>query len=315
MEYIDVNGHRISKMTLGTVQLGMDYGIANKSGKPSIDKTFEILRAAIDGGVNSYDTANAYGDSEEVLGKYFSSPGCSLKEPFFTTKFRLELPEQTDKNTVERELYSFAEKSMERLKVNKIPVYMLHSAKDMSQYGSIVPEILQKFKNEGLIKKAGVSVYNPSEVEEMLENDVFEAVQIPMNVFDLRMVKSGVLGKLKKAGHIVFVRSVFLQGLFFMEPEQMPESLASTAGYLKKLHVLAEQEGVSVAQLALSFIRDIDGVTSLVLGSETPEQVSDNLSLMESPVLSSYTVERVETLAEQVPIELIMNELHSRWRR
>ncbi len=315
MKYADIDGCKISKMTLGTVQLGMNYGIANKTGKPSREKAFEILNTAAGGGVNSFDTANAYGDSEDVLGRYFCSPQCKVRRPFFTTKFKLGLPAEADRYTVEREIRSFAEKSLERLKINKIQVYMLHNAIAMSRYGDTVPETLKKLKNEGLVEKAGVSVYNPEEVDKMLENELYEAVQIPMNVFDLKMVRSGALNKLKNAGYIVFVRSVFLQGLFFMEPGQMPESLASTSEYLKQLHKLAQEEGLSIAQLALSFIRDLEGVTCLVLGAETPEQVEENIRLMEGPGLKRSTVERIESLSEKTPVETIMKELHSRWRR
>jgi len=315
MMSVDIHGRKISKMTLGTVQLGMEYGIANKSGKPSIQKAFEILDTAIDGGINSFDTANAYGDSEEVLGKYFSRTDCKMKNPFFTTKFRLDPTSEIDRTSIEKQIYSFAEQSLERLKIKKIPVYMLHNAKDMSQYGDIVPETLKRLKKEGLIEKAGVSVYKSVEVEQMLENDLYEAVQIPMNAFDTRMVQSGVLKKLKDAGRIVFIRSVFLQGLFFMDPDQMPESLASTVIYLKQIRELAQQEGLSVAQLALSFIRDMEGVTSLVLGAETPEQVADNIKLIESPGLSVDAFSGLERLSVEAPIEVIMSELHSRYRR
>ena len=130
-----------------------------------------------------------------------------------------------------------------------------------------------------------------------------------MNVFDVRMAKSGALQKLKDAGIIVFVRSIFLQGLFFMDPEQVPGSLTSTSGLLKKLHELAERECLSIAQLALSFIRDIESVTGLVIGSETSEQVADNIKLMESPGFSCDTAAKIRRLSEVTPIETIMNEL------
>jgi len=71
MKYAKAGGYDISKYTLGTVQLGMEYGIANKSGKPDMEKSFGIIQAAVDGGINSIDTALLYGDSEVVLGNFF----------------------------------------------------------------------------------------------------------------------------------------------------------------------------------------------------------------------------------------------------
>ena len=316
MKYIHLDNWKMSKLTLGTVQLGMNYGIANKTGKPSIKKAFEILDTAIKGGINSFDTANKYGNSEEVLGKYFSSSNCKMKEPLVTTKFSIDTSQGIDSSSIERQIYGYVENSLETLKLQKIPVYMLHYPPKYIKYCDIIPQILKRLKDEGLIEKAGISVYNYPEVGELLQNELYEAVQLPMNIFDLRMLHTGILDKLKNTGRIVFVRSVFLQGLFFMDPEKMPESLMSTSRYLKDIHELAQHENLSVAQLALSFIRDMEGVTSLVLGAETPEQVADNIRLMEeSPQLSSDTIEKVEKLSAEVPIEVIMNELHARWRR
>ncbi len=315
MRYIEVGGHTISKMTLGTVQLGLNYGMANTTGKPTLEKAFELLDVAVKGGVVAFDTANGYGDSEEVLGKYFARPECKLKDPFFTTKFSVNPADAADRKAIEKQIYGFAELSMKRLHINKIPVYMLHAANDMTQFGDAVPETLKMLKRDGLIERAGVSVYKPSEVEEMLKNDLYEAIQMPMNAFDSKMVRSGVLKKLADKGCTVFVRSVFLQGLFFMDPDNIPEAIASTGTYLKKFSVIAKEEGLSIAQLALAFIRDMPGVSSVVLGSETPEQVSDNLKIVECPVLSAKTYAKLEELSAEVPIDIIMQELHDRYRR
>ena len=315
MNYVDIKGLKISKMTLGTVQLGLNYGMANTTGKPSVEKSFEILEAAIKGGVNSFDTANGYGDSEEVIGKYLSSPGCKIKDEVLTTKFGIDVTKGTDPKSIEKQIYGFAELSLKRLNIKKIPIYMLHAAKDMTQFGTVVPETLEKLKRDGLIERAGASVYNPSEVEEMLKNDLYEAIQMPMNAFDTKMVQTGLLKKLQDKGCIVFIRSVFLQGLFFMDPDNLPESIASTGVYLKRFNTIAKQEGLSIAQLALAFIRDLDGVTSVVLGSETPEQVEANVKLMECPTLSKKVFTQIHELSVETPIDIIMQELHDSYRR
>ncbi|MDO8685509.1 MAG: aldo/keto reductase, partial [Clostridiales bacterium] len=168
MQYTNIRGLRISRFTLGTVQLGMEYGIANRSGKPGLERSFEILTTALDEGVNCFDTANIYGNSEEILGKYFSSMHSGKKPPLITTKFKIDPAGDTSHMGIEKQMYGLVEKSLHKIKIRAIPVYMLHNAKDMSLYGNAVRETLEKMKTEGLIEKAGVSVYNPEEVEEML---------------------------------------------------------------------------------------------------------------------------------------------------
>jgi Predicted oxidoreductases (related to aryl-alcohol dehydrogenases) len=304
MKYIDIDGIRLSRMTLGTVQLGLQYGIANKSGKPTLEKSFEILKTAEDGGVNSFDTASQYGDSENVLGNYFKKIGTEAKT--ITTKFKVEADEKTDKKEIEKQIRGFAEQSLARLGISKIPVYMLHRADDMWKYGDVVPETLKKLKNEGIIGKAGVSCYKTEEIAMAVENDVYEAVQIPMNILDNRLIKSGSIDRLKKKGFIVFVRSVFLQGLFFMKQEELPSNLSGVWKHLLNLRGMAEREGMSVEQLALSYIRDLDGISSLVIGVETPEQVRANVKLMNGPAVSEKTREEAYRLFDGIE-EKILN--------
>jgi aryl-alcohol dehydrogenase-like predicted oxidoreductase len=179
-------------------------------------------------------------------------------------------------------------------------------------YGNAVRQTLAKLKNEGLIEKAGVSVYEVSEAERMLNAGIYEAIQIPMNIFDLRMAHSGILEKLKNSGTLVFVRSVFLQGLFFLNPDTLPEGFKSARKYLKKLNTIAKEADISIAQLAISYIRDLDGVSSLVLGAETPEQINDNINLINSPKLDSEVSAMVEKLSEEVPISTIMQEIRKK---
>ena len=315
MAYVDIRGLKISKMTLGTVQFGLNYGMANTTGKPSLEQSFQILDAALAGGVDSFDTAHGYGDSGEVIGKFMAQAAEKTKNLVLTTKFSIDPTLGTDSKSVERQIYEYAEMSLKRLNIKKIPIYMLHAAKDMSQFGSAVPDTLKMLKRDGIIERAGVSVYNPPEVEEMLSNDLYEAIQMPMNAFDTKMVQTGVLKKLKDKGCIVFVRSVFLQGIFFMDPENLPESIESTGVYLKRFNTIAQQEGLSIAQLALSFIRDLDGVTSVVLGSETPEQVAANVKLMQCPTLSKDVFSKIHELSVETPIDIIMAELHASYRR
>ena len=305
MKYAKAGGYNISKYTLGTVQLGMEYGIANKSGKPDMEKSFSIIQAAVDGGINSIDTALLYGDSEVVIGNFFSSSKCDLNKIVLTTKFKISPGENLSDKDIEKQIRGFVEQSLQRLKLNRIPVYMLHNPTDMIQYGKAVPETLRKLRNEGLIEKAAVSVYTPAEVEEMLKTDIYEAVQLPMNIFDTRFVKSGVLKKLHSAGKIVFVRSVFLQGLFFTEPLVLKGVLKEAEVPLRQLAGLAESEGMSIAQLAMSYIRDMEEVTSLVIGAETPQQVSDNIMLVEGPGISEKTRNEAYKLFDGMSVDIL----------
>jgi len=312
MQYANIRGLNISKFTLGTVQLGMEYGIANKNGKPDTDKSFSILKMAIDGGANSFDTSLHYGDSEVVIGDFFSAGQSGLEYPILTTKFKVSPGDHLTDKDVEKQIYEFVENSLQRLKIKKIPIYMLHNPQDMTLYGNILPNTMKKLKDEGLIGMAAVSVYTNEEVDEMLKNDIYEAIQIPMNIIDNRLIKGGSLKRLHDANKIVFVRSVFLQGLFFTNPSELTGNLKDAEGILRKLATLADREGMSIAQLALSYIRDMKEVTSLVIGAEAPEQVKENIKLMEGPAISEKTENEIKNIFDNISVHILNPGL---WKR
>ena len=295
-------GRQVSAMSLGTVQLGLNYGIANNEGKPGREKSFSILSAAADEGITALDTARAYGDSEEVLGAFFrTAPGLANKI-FITTKLSSGLPAGSSASEVEKALVQSVETSLSNLGLPKTNCLLLHSAADMTIHGPAVAKTLERLVLRGLTDMAGVSVYHPAEVDQLLLNEVYRAVQLPMNVFDLRFQKTGAIERLASRGVKVFVRSVFFQGLLFLDPDaesagpgnpggisgaRLPADLVPyAASHLRKLRRLSDRAGMSIAQFAITFLRDMPGITSLVLGADNPDQVKQNSALFESPALN-----------------------------
>jgi aryl-alcohol dehydrogenase-like predicted oxidoreductase len=294
-----------SKLTLGTVQLGMPYGIHNRDGMPSEESSFELLRQALEGGVTSYDTASAYGTSEMLLGKFFNG-----KQPLITTKLHLR-PEPGDgREQIERTLRGLIESSLERLQLSTIPILMLHNTDVMEHFGEPITASFRAMRQEGLIGRAGISVSTNSEAEyrilwDYLQDETYEAVQLPMNVLDHRPLNNGCLDMLARAGKTVFVRSVFLQGLLYMKDEELPAKLQEARAPLGALRELSERHGVPISQIAVSFIRDLEGVHSLVIGAETKEQVRDNLALIEGPPISGRLREEIAAAFRDVPEQVV----------
>lgn len=305
MKYSYFDGIKISQLTLGTVQLGMDYGISNESGKPSREKAYEILRKAAEGGVTSLDTSSDYGESETVIGDYVGT--LSVNSPFSViTKFSVDATAE-EEVAVEQCVRSSVEHSLECLGLNQLDLLLVHNEKDVIRCGKILPKVLNTLKKEGLIRHAGASVNTDAAIRQIAETDVYEAVQLPFNMLDTGKLKRGSIQSLVKSNKLLFIRSVFLQGLFFMDPEKLPGGVLQHAKEpLQKLRQLAEQEGMSVAELAVSFVRDTEGVTSLVLGVAAPEQIQENLKLMSAPILSERARAELIGLYDSVKPEVMM---------
>ena len=298
----------ISKMTLGTVQLGMDYGINNTTGKPDMKASHEILRTALHNSITSLDTANAYGDSEIVIGSYLKQ---SKETPFITTKFLTTSPAGTNEDMIEKEIYGCVENSLKRLNVKKLDCLMLHRIIEMTKPNKAARNTLDKLQKDNIIGMAGVSVYNPEEINMMLEDDIYQAIQLPINMFDLRLIKTDILNKLKNKGITVFARSIFFQGLFYMDPDKMTDEdmLVYIKPYLTKLNNISNKHKISKGQLAVSYIRDLPGITSLVLGIDTKEQLLENIKLMDGPKLNREMINEIQEQFKNINVEKIMEIL------
>ena len=297
----------ISPMTLGTVQLGMNYGIANDAGKPSEEKSFSILRSALEGGVTALDTARAYGDSELVIGRFLRQwkgemPAIITKVP----NLEGDSPKELEKFATES-----VEQSLERLGVNKVAGIMLHGAKDPIIYGKACADAAKALIDHGYTDRVGVSVYVAEDIEGMLPYDIFSITQVPMSIFDQRLIAGGSIAKLQEREYSVFVRSVFLQGLFFLDPEKVDDPILAEHAVpkIRLLQRIARELGMTVAQLAIAFMRDCAGVTSLVLGADTPEQVKSNIAYFDAPALDESVMQLLQKEFAFVDIPEIMKVL------
>jgi len=332
MKYTNRNGKQLSNMTLGTAQIGMNYGVANQHGKPSDEESYRMFESALSGGVTSIDTARYYGNSETRMGGFFKSPFFRGDLPFITTKFRIGLKRPRSGGGVllseselramrqecedlgpglEKRVFENIEQSLTNLNLKKVNCVLLHDPIEMMAGGALLSKAMGKLVTAGYTDEVGASVYFPEEVDFMCSLDEYSATQMPCSLFDQKMIRSGALKKLKEKGFVVFIRSVFLQGVFFLDPDTLEDPLLieHAAPHIRKIRELALDEGVSIAQLAISFVRDSYGVTSLVLGCDTEEQLKENIKLMEGPSVSEKTMEIVRESFSDIPYEEIMTVL------
>lgn len=167
----------------------MDYGINNRSGKPSEQEVFEMLDLAAAYGIEVFDIAAAYGNAEELLGKYRSA--WQIKEEKFKVILKLR-PESLEnvsdaQKRVEDEVYG----SLKRLQIQRLYGYLFHKAEDIYSHKAI--EALSRMKWEGVIENIGISIYRISEGEAAVESGIIDFIQMPYNIFDQRGDRTGFL--------------------------------------------------------------------------------------------------------------------------
>lgn len=292
----------VSALTLGTVQLGLDYGIANPSGKPNMVQAHRILQCALDNHITTIDTSRHYGNSEEVIGSFLKSYVGAVK-PFIVTKFRWEnLTSLTEKAALIAAKEQ-VKQSCDQLGIPRLPLVLYHKGKDesISQVMRLLPDILQELKQEGMIDDGGLSLYYPDEATLVVDEPAIRAVQVPINVLDQRLISNGAMRHFFDAGKTVFARSVFLQGLFFMGEDQIPRKLGPIVPYLRNLRELAASVEMGPAQFAFAYVRDTIGVDSVIFGADHEGHVTDSISFQQSKALSDAMRERIRHAFSNIP--------------
>ena len=296
---------KISEITLGTAQLGINYGIANKTGKPSSIIANKILESSLKYGINTLDTSPAYGESEQIIGSFIKKLSTEKKPSIITKIPTIKIDEKFSTNQIYQYMIESVNTSMHNLNITQIEFCLLHDPQDMTKYGNAVPEALSKLKDEGLINHLGVSVYSPQDVKEFLKFDNFDTIEVPINIFDQRLIKTRLLKELFNNKIKIFARSIFLQGLFFLNYKYLPSDLKIAEGFLKKLDKLSIEWGKTISSIAFSFIRDMEEITSVIMGVENPTQLNNNINLLKSKPLSKEEKQQIIDLFNDVPEKVI----------
>lgn len=276
MKYVNKRGVDVSVFSLGTVQLGMNYGLVGKTEQPTEEYAHKILDAAIASGVNALDTANNYGDSDRVIGSWLKTRPAD--RPMVVTK--IGPFDHSSEAALLADIRRQAKEAVKTLGLDTVDVMMLHYYKDLAASPEVIKEELARMKQEKLARLVAISLYSEDDYRRVAEAG-FDAVQIPLNIFDQKRIHDGSIGALADADMIIFTRSVFFQGIVFMDPDKLPPHMAFLKDTLVTFRALADELGMSPEILAASFVLSVPGVTSLVLGCQTPEQIASNAAMVE----------------------------------
>lgn len=274
------------KLVLGTVQWGVKYGIANRSGCPDQSEVAEMLRQAQAAGVTTLDTGRAYGDSERVIGSL------TVGDPHWKIVTKLS----PDADSSEAALASVAA-SRRELRRDKLDILLLHRAYHRVAAGGAVWDALRRCKVAEEIGQLGISTTSSTEAWTVLDDPEVSCIQVPASLFDQRLSRAGYFERAAERGKTVFVRSVFLQGAAHLEPSELPAHLRSLAGPLADARQWAAARGRSPGLAFLAFAASLIGAQVLI-GCESARQLAQNLQAWNE---AQQLVDSVEPLARSIP--------------
>ena len=287
-----------SQIMLGTVQFGLEYGIANVSGKPSFERVCEILKVAYEGGVRALDTAAAYGTSEEVVGEALERQG--LRDAM-TVVSKVPPIDAKDDAEAERFIEQTVLRSLQRLRLERLPVCLLHREEDLR----FLPA-LEKMVGKGLIGGAGVSLDSGQFLTQAAS---VRFIQLPANILDRRFEAFWPVA-MKNRIHL-FSRSVYLQGLLLMPEEKIRPGLAEVIPVRRRLEAVAKEAGCTMAELCIRYVLSNPAITSVLTGVDTVEQMGENLRLAALGPLPADVLGRVWECVPDLPESLVRPALWS----
>jgi len=278
---------KASKIILGTVQLGLDYGINNSIGKPSEEGAHAILKEAFNHGIKTLDTAAAYGNSEELIGNYHRK---SAEKFSVITKFHIQEG---------KEISEIIDNALNKLGVNSIETLFFHSFQDYLS-NPVALQALSKEVVRGRVNHLGVSVYTNNEIEALLPVQEIDVIQAPFNLLDNHSKRAEVFQRARSSGKKVHTRSVFLQGLFFKSLDSLPKKLRPLKSALEHIHQTAQKTRISMATLAMNYALSKEYIDGVLIGVDSVAQLEENVKTIEE-VIPDQIFQQIDMIIVETP--------------
>lgn len=250
------------KLALGTAQFGLDYGVTNQCGQVNSGNVKALLSQAMHAGIHILDTAQAYGNAEQVLGDNFPT----------NHSFQIisKLPAQPDApfdSARRQEWQNGLENSLKQLNTSHLDALLLHRASDLKgKDGARLLDWLHDVRDQGLTHRIGVSIYTDTELDHLPLKDL-QIIQLPCSLYDQRLIENHTVDHLQQQGVALHARSLYLQGLLVTPSCRWPESIpAPLRQHHQKLEALASERQCSLVDLALGWARQQTWMEAAVVG-------------------------------------------------
>lgn len=256
----------LEKIILGTVQLGLNYGINNSTGKPTLKNSLAILNEAYQTQILNLDTSDSYGESQDVISRF------SKKREFkIFSKFSLEDG---------KSLASHLEQTLKILGLEQVEGYSFHRIEDFFNYKD--QREVEALKASGKVKFLGVSLYSNDQLKQAIESPFIDLIQLPLNLLDNLKMKDGLIELAKSKGKTIHIRSVFLQGLFFKKAHQLTGNLKPLKKNLSQINEIAQKNVLTVEELALGYALNLKHIDGVLIGVENLEQLKRNEEIIKN---------------------------------
>jgi len=293
-------GIEVSEIAFGGVEIGIPYGIGvnSEADMLSRNEAVELLHEALDKGINFFDTARLYGESESIMGQAFYD---RRDKVILSTKCKHfkdndgNIPAYNPlKNIIETSL----EESLQHLKTDYVDIFMLHQADETILDNSDVKEIFTKLKASGKVRAIGASTYNAEETRKSIEKS-WDVVQFPFNLMDQRQGQNFQYAE--EMGTGIVIRSVLMKGLLSDKGRNLHPALHEVEEHIKKFRELLTDEIIEVSTLATKFALCFSEVSSVLVGIDRSIYLDKAIDSVSGRSLDQHTLSKAKNLAYANP--------------
>lgn len=296
-------GLMVSEIAFGTVSLGLPYGlgVSSKADMPSEQEAIGLLNEALDKGINFYDTALAYGGSEEIIGKAFKNKRkqvvlCTKPAHLYDAFAGQKLPDPSEIRSV---LQRSFHQSLARLNTDYLDVYMSHDGTVEVIENDTVIDFYQQLKKKGLIRATGVSVYTVQQSLAALRSGVWDVIQLAFNLMDQTQLPA--IQQAQTQGVGIVVRSVLFKGILTDKGDHLHPALKSVQEHRQKYFALLSTKAKTLSELATKFVLSCQGVSSVLIGIDKKEYLYQALDSAAGEYLDGQTLEKAKQMAYPNP--------------
>ncbi len=301
-------GLSVSEIAFGGVEIGTPYGIGVNSESDMLSEkdAIALIHAAIDSGINFFDTARMYGNSEAIMGKAFQG---KRNEVIIATKCRHlrtengSIPSGTELQNI---IADSVQESLNMLRTSYLDVYMLHQSDLELLSNPEIAELFLSLKKEGLVRSIGASTYTIEETRMAIESGIWELVQIPFNL--MNQAHAELFSAATAAGTGITVRSVLLRGLLTSRQQGWHPALKEVGAHIEIFKDIAAEFSIDLPALALKFALSFKEISSVLLGMDKMDYLHQSLLAANGPALDLEVRQRLREMAYPDPSFLNLHE-------
>ena len=273
----------MNKLIIGTANFGLNYGQGILKKKVDTEEIKKIILFCKKKKINFLDTAFSYKNE-----RYLKSQ--KLNKWNIITK--ISIKNFKNEKNIDKKINLLINKTINIFKVKNLYGVLFHDIKEIEKKsGKKFYSILEKLKKDKKIKKIGVSVYNPKDIDKILKNYKFDIIQCPLSIFDRRFINTGYLKKMKKKGIEVHIRSIFLQGLLLMQHKLMPKKFNRWNKIWNKWSAWNIKNKTTKLETCVNFINQIANIDKVVVGITNKKQLQDILKYFKERKKNNYSLQ------------------------